>query len=176
MTSENTNDDPDDGSITFQDIIDTVERILELDQRRRDAVAAEIDGELEHFSRTRDAIAQEREQLDQLRDLLDEETVNLSTLIDRTDHLKTDQAVRHRDETIRKIRLHNDALLQFVSEMEVLLEVVESNLDALESKGETTELQDSQQYLVSAKRALEDHNDAVDGLDTNLRILNAYLP
>lgn len=176
MTSENTTGDPDDGSITFQDIIDTVERIVELDQRRRDAVAAELDGELDRFPKTRDVIAREWDQLDDLRDLLDEETANLSTLIERTDHLKTDQAVRHREETVRKIRQHNDALQQFVSEMEALLDVVESNLDLLESKGDTAELQGSQGHLDGAKRALEEHNDAVDGLDTNLRILGAYLP
>lgn len=174
MTAANEDDDTDSQSVTFADILETVEKIIDLDDQRQEVFREELDAEADRYPQTRDVISNQQDQIRQLKDHLQAESENLAELIDRTEYLSTDQAVRHREESIRKIRQHNEALERFTSEMNTMLETFEANLDRLESHGMDAELQDTQPYLEAAKQALEDHNDVVEGLDTNLRILHAY--
>lgn len=170
------------GAITgmgLQDIIDLAERVGSLDEERRGAFREELsafeDGDLDRFARTREALDAERDALAELRDELDRELENVDELVDYAEFLTVEQAVRHRDRTVEKLRAHNEHLRTFHEAMTEALSVVESNLDDLESDGAGAVEGDPQPQFRRAHEALEAHNEAVDGLGTNMTILNAYL-
>jgi chromosome segregation ATPase len=163
----------------LQDIIDITERVGQLDEDRRDAFGEELtafeDGDIETFTRTRDILDAEYEALAELRHELEAEMDNVDDLIEYADFLTVDQAVRHRDQTVEKLRAHNEHLREFHEAMTEALSIVESNLDDLESEGVDAVEGDPEPHFQRAHDALEAHNDAVDGLGTNMTILNAYL-
>lgn len=162
-------------SVTVDGILKIVERITDLDERRQETFQDEVEGDADRFVETREVIADEKERLDRLDEYLAAEAAHLSDLVDGTDHLSTEQAVRHRDQSIEKIREHNRALSRFHAEMDALLEVNETNLDRIEAEGVDADIEDSQEHLEAAIAALRDHNDCIEGLEKNLRILHAYL-
>lgn len=166
---------PDDGAITVDKILTVVERIRELDERRQRTFRNELEADTDCFAETRAVIADEREQLNRLDEYLAAEADRLDELVEGTSYLSTDQAVRHRDQSVEKIRSHNRALSRFHAEMDALLKTVKTNLDRIEDDGVDAELEDSQEHLEAAVAALEDHNNSVEGLEKNLRILHAYL-
>jgi hypothetical protein len=166
---------PDEESISIDAILDVVEQIMELDERRQRTFRGEVDADANRFVETHAIIADERDQLDRLDEHLAVEAEHLDDLVEGTEYLSTDQAVRHRDRSVEKIRAHNRALARFHAEMDVLLETIETNLDRIESDGDDAELADSHEHLEAAIVALRDHNDSVEGLEKNLRILHAYL-
>jgi len=163
----------------LEDIIEAAEEVGDRDERRRDAFLREFrayeSGELEAFDETRTAVEDERDSLAVLRTELDHEESNIEELIDETEFLTVDQAVRHRDATVTKLQKHNDCLWEFAGAMDDALEAVERNLDALEREGPDAVSADPDPAFERAHEALESHNEAVEGLDSNMIILNAYL-
>jgi len=163
----------------LEDIIEAAERVGDCDEHRRDAFVRELEayesGELERFDETRAALDEERDALAALRSGLDREESNIDELIDETEFLTVDQAVRHRDATVAKLREHNDHLREFAGAMDEALDAVERNLDALERDGPDAVSADPDPAFERAHEALESHNGAVEGLDSNMMILNAYL-
>lgn len=163
----------------LQDIIDAAEAVGDHDEARRSTFRKEFEayesGEVDSFPRTREAIADERNALDRLEDQLDAEMGNIAELVDRTEFLTVDQAVRHRDRTIEKLEAHNAHLREFHDAMSTALERIETNLSELESNGADTLEADPEPEFERAREALDAHNEAVEDLDTNLTILNAYL-
>lgn len=163
----------------LQGIIDAVEAVNERDGRRQETFREEFEayeaGELEAFDGTREAIADERERLADLRELLDREAGEMEELVDETEFLTVEQAVRHREESIEKLAAHNEHLRTYCDEVTAALDAIEGNLDALEREGPEAVTADPQPHVERARAALEAHNEAVEGLDTNLTILNAYL-
>lgn len=166
---------PDPESVTANDLIEIVERIMELDERRQSTLRDEFEAGADSFTETRDVLTAERRQLAQLEASLSAEAEHLSKLVEGSDHLTVEQAVRNRNQSIEKIRKHNEELSRFHEEMEALLTVVETNVERIETDGTDAELKDSRVHLEAAIEAIRTHNESVDGLDTNLRILGAYL-
>lgn len=162
-------------SVTVKDLLDVTERIMDLDERRQEALRTDIESDTDGFVETRDVLEEQRQELARLERYLSAERDHLSELVEGTDHLSVNQAVRHRDQSIEKIREHNETLSRFHEEMDGLLAVVETNLERIETEGEDADLEDSREHLEAAIDAIRDHNDSIDGLDTNLRILQAYL-
>ncbi|MFB6156189.1 MAG: hypothetical protein ABEJ22_09855 [Haloferacaceae archaeon] len=163
----------------LQDIIEATERVGTLDEERRAAFRDELasfeNGDIETFSRTRERLGAESEALEELRHELELELENVDELIEYADFLSVDQAVRHRDQTVEKLRAHNEHLRAFHEAMVDALSVVETNLDDLESDGMDAVEGDPEPHFERAHEALEAHNEAVEGLGTNMTILNAYL-
>lgn len=164
----------------FADMIDLVEEIGDLDEKRRETFEGEFaafeDGDADGFPRTRACIAEERERLDELAELLAEERERLDELIEETEFLTVDQAVRHREQVIEKLERHNEHLETFRESMERALRAVEANLTVLVETGPEGALEDAEAHLVAAEQAIQEHNEAVVDLDRNLLILDAYLP
>lgn len=161
------------------EILEAAERVGDRDERRREAFRREFSAyesdETAAFDGTREALAAEREALDELDDELEGELSNIETLVDETGFLTVDQAVRHRDATVEKLREHNAHLREFHDAMADALDAVEANLDALEDAGPGAVDADPDPAFERAHEALEAHNDAVEGLSENMTILNAYL-
>lgn len=162
------------------DIIEVVETIAERDDRRqetfRDEYEAVESGATDDFPETRAAIAAEREALTELGDLLEDERENLDELIEETEFFTVDQAVRHRDAVVEKLEAHNEHLETYRASVVRALDAMESNLDVIVEDGATDDLEDVEQHLEAAYRAIEEHNDVVEDLDRNLMIMSAYLP
>lgn len=163
----------------LQEIIDAAEAVGKYDDIRESAFREEFqryeEGETESFPRTRDAIADERDALDELAAQLDVEDGRIDELIENTEFLSVDQAVRHRKQVVEKLEAHNEHLRTFHDAMVVALDKVETNLAALESDGPHAVEEDPEHEFDRAHDSLEAHNRAVEDLDTNLTILNAYL-
>jgi DNA repair exonuclease SbcCD ATPase subunit len=163
----------------LQDIIDAAERVGDSDEERQEAFRREFDADdaadSDTFEATREALAKEREALETLDEQLAYEAANIEELIANTEFLSVDQAVRHREATIEKLRRHNDHLREFHDAMTAALDAVEENLDALERAGPEAVDADPEPAFERAREALEAHNDAVAGLDRNMMILDAYL-
>lgn len=163
----------------LREIIAAAERVGTRDADRREAFRGEFDayeaGETDSFPRTRDALREERDALATLDAELEAETDNIEELIDYADFLTVEQAVEHRDRTVKKLEAHNRHLREFHDAMVEALDVVAANLDALETDGPEAVEGDPEPHFERAYDALESHNEAVEGLDTNLTILNAYL-
>lgn len=163
----------------LQAIIDAADAVGDKDDARQQTFREEFEayevGETEQFPRTRAAIAAEHEALATLDDELVAEEGNIEELVDHADFLTVEQAVHHRDESIEKLETHNDHLREFHDAMGEALAVVSANLDSLEKDGPEAVEGDPEIHFERAHDALEAHNEAVVGLDTNLTILNAYL-
>lgn len=163
----------------LNDIIAAAETVGDRDGDRRETFREEFEayeaGDAEMFSETRSVLAAERDALDALADELDAETDSIEELVDYAEFLTADQAVRHRDESTEKLREHNDHLREFHEAMTGALTAVETNIDALEAAGPEAVTADPEPHFERAYDALEAHNQAVEGLDENLTILNAYL-
>lgn len=165
--------------MTFDETIETVDRLCEAEESRSELFRNELDafeqGDRKRFRETRSTIDRERPLLQQLNEQLDKERDELEALEAASDSLTVDQAVEHRDEGLTKLETHNDLLREFSSSLTNALDVIEGNLDRLENEGIDAELDDPQPSLQSCRETLEEHNDAIDGIDRNLTILNAYL-
>lgn len=163
----------------LQAIIDAAEAVGERDETRQQVFREEFEayegGETGQFTRTRAAIAAEHEALETLDEELVAEEGNIGELVDYAEFLTVEQAVHHRDETIEKLESHNEQLREFHDAMVEALAVVSANLDRLEVDGPEAVEEDPQAHFERANDALEAHNEVVEGLDTNLTILNAYL-
>jgi chromosome segregation ATPase len=165
----------------LQDIIDAAEAVGDRDETRQSTFREEFEayeaGEAESFPQTREAIAAERTALEELAAELDAEQGNIYELVERTEFLTVDQAVRHRERTVEKLRAHNEHLREFHDAMRAALEAVETNLSELESADPDLESleADPQPEFERARDAIDAHNEAVEDLDTSLTILNAYL-
>jgi len=163
----------------LQEIIDLTERVGDLDEERRETWRSELDafeaGEIERFAQTREALDAETDALVALREELDRELENVDELIEYAEFLTVEQAVHHREQTVEKLEAHNEHLRTFHDAMTEALSIVESNLDDLESGGVDAVEGDPEPQFRRAREALEAHNDAVEGLGTNMTILNAYL-
>lgn len=163
----------------LQDIIDAAERVGDSDEKRQEAFRREFDAydpaDSEPFEATREALSEEREALEALDEQLEYEEQNIEDLVANTEFLSVDQAVRHREATIEKLRTHNEHLREFHDAMSAALDVVAGNLDALERAGPEAVDADPEPEFERAREALEAHNEAVAGLDRNMMILDAYL-
>jgi len=163
----------------LQDIIDAAEAVGDRDEARRSAFREEFEayeaGETDSFSRTWKTIAAEYEALERLDEQLDAEEENIDELIERTHFFTVDQAVRHRDRTVKKLEAHNAYLREFHGAMATAIDRIETNLSDLESNDVDTLNADPQPQFERAREALDAHNESVEDLDTNLTILNAYL-
>jgi len=163
----------------LENILDAAERVGDHDEARQEAFRREFDayesGEFEAFDATREELAKERQALEALDEQLESERSNIRELVETSEFLTVDQAVRHREATIEKLRDHNDHLREFHDAMTAAIDAVEANLDALERAGPEAVDADPEPHFERAHDALEAHNDAVEGLDTNMMILNAYL-
>jgi len=163
----------------LQEIIGAAEKVGDQDEARQSMFREEFEayesGEIASFPQTRKAIADERDALGQLQEQLDAEEGNTDELIERTEFLTVDQAVRHRDRTVEKLEVHNTHLWEFYDAMSTALNRIETNLSELESDDPDTLEADPEPQFERAREALDAHNEAVKDLDTNLTILNAYL-
>ncbi|THE65068.1 hypothetical protein D8Y22_07520 [Salinadaptatus halalkaliphilus] len=175
MTTNDRTVDGADESLSVQSILDLVERLTELDDKRQTTFARELESDADQFSETREVLKTQQACLNRLEEALAAERRSLACLEDGTAHLSTAQAVRHRDRSIEKLRQHNDTIRQFREEMAALVDAVETNVDRLERDGDQAVLLDSHAHLEGAIAALETHNDTIDDVDQNLRILQAYL-
>lgn len=157
----------------------TVEKLLAAEAKRRTAVQAELDGVegdgKTGFDRTRDIVASEREQLETLDSLLAAERTRIDDLEDASAYFQTDQAVRNREEALRRLQQHNTHLQTFHDALSAALDAVTANLDALERGPTDTLPDDAEPHLQAARDAIEDHNDAIENLGKNLRILTQYM-
>lgn len=163
----------------FERLQSAVEDVVEADEHRRTVVRQEVEafeqGTEVSFPQTRRALEAERAALDELKDLLETEDARIDNLAEVSAFLSVDQAVRNRDEALSKLREHNELLWEFHDCMLQCVEGVAANLDALEA-GEDSNLEhDPERDVEAAKEAIKEHNAAVEGLDTNLTILAAYL-
>jgi DNA repair ATPase RecN len=163
----------------LHEILQAAERVGNHDGERREVFQQEFAayeaGETTTFDETRSALVEEREALDSLETELQDEASNIEAIVDNTEFLTVEQAVRHREATIEKLREHNDHLRAFHDAMTTALDIVEANLDALEKAGPEAVDADPEPQFKRAHEALNAHNDAVEGLSTNMTILNAYL-
>lgn len=162
----------------IEEIQATLESIQEIDERRRETFEEEyrtMDDRHPSFQRTKSLIEEEYEQLYQLDELLKTEREQRDELIEYTEFLTVDQAVRHRDQAISKLEARNEHLVAFHEAMTDALDVIEFNIDTLESRGEDSVEASPEPHLEEARKALEAHNEAVEGLNKNIEILNAYL-
>lgn len=156
----------------------TLESVQELDERRRETFEEEyrsMDDGQPSFPRTKSLIDEEYEQLDRLDELLETEREQLDELVEHTEFLTVDQAVRHRDQSVSKLEARNEHLVAFHEAMTDALDVIESNIETLESQGEDSVEASPEPHIEAAREALEAHNEAVEGLEKNMEILNAYL-
>lgn len=163
----------------LHEILEAAERVGSYDEERQDLFREEFAayeaGETTTFEGTRDVLAEERDALEKLDTELRSEESNIEGIVDDTEFLTAEQAVRHREATIEKLREHNSQLRAFHDAMTAALEIVEENLDTLEREGPDAVDADPEPQFERAHEALEAHNDAVEGLSTNMTILNAYL-
>jgi chromosome segregation ATPase len=163
----------------LEDIIEAAERVGDGDEKRQEAFRREFDAydadESEAFEATREALVEEREALEALDEQLEYEEENIEELVKSTEFLSVDQAVRHREATIEKLRTHNDHLRSFHDAMTGALDAVEMNLDALERAGPEAVDAEPEPEFERAREALEAHNDAISGLNRNMMILDASL-
>lgn len=163
----------------LQDIIEAAERVGDSDEERQAAFKRELDaydaGESESFEATREALVAEWEALEALDEQLGYEADHIEDLVANTEFLSVDQAVRHREATIEKLRTHHEHLREFHDAMTAALDAVEMNLEALERAGPEAVDADPEPDFERAHEALAAHNDAVEGLDRNMMILDAYL-
>lgn len=163
----------------LEDILEAAEESIKLDQQRREVFEEELDAyeanDLEGFDRTRDAIDAQQESIANLRELLQTEEEEIETLVEESAFLSVDQATRHREAAVEKLTEHNRLLREYVDAMSSALDTIERNLDVLERQGPEAVEGDPEPDLQRARDALEDHNDTVEGIGKNLRILNAYL-
>jgi small-conductance mechanosensitive channel len=161
----------------LEEIQTTIESIQELDERRRETFEEEYEtaDDAPSFPRTKDLIAEEYEQLDRLDGLLEVEREQLDQLVEQTEFLTVDQAVRHRNQAVSKLEERNGHLVAFHEAMTDALDVIESNIEALESRGEDSVEESPESHLEDAREALEAHNEAIEGLKKNMEILNTYL-
>ncbi|SIR87788.1 hypothetical protein SAMN05421858_4274 [Haladaptatus litoreus] len=163
----------------LETIIQIAEQVGEDDEARRAAFRRELqqydDGEIESFTETNDTLAAERETLNELKRELDSEEGNIEELVEYTEFLTVEQAVEHREETVDKLGKHNKHLRTFHAEMIRALDIVETNLDTLEANGREAVCGNPQPHFERAGEALKKHNEAVEGLGTNMTILNAYI-
>jgi chemotaxis protein histidine kinase CheA len=163
----------------LDEIIEAAERVGDRDADRQETFRSELSafdrGETDEFAETREALAAEREALAALDEEIETELSNIDELVEQTEFLSADQAVRHREATVEKLEAHNERLRTFHDEMVAALDVVEENLDALEREGPEAVEGDPDPHFERAHEALEAHNETVEGLSTNLTILNAYL-
>lgn len=161
------------------EIIDAAESVGDRDEERRAAFRAEFEayeaGESSTFPETRRALDAERESLATLAEQLEAEDGRIEELVDHAEFLTAEQAVRHRERTVEKLRAHNERLRAFHDAMTAALDLVERNLDALATEGPDAVEGDPEPHFERARRALREHNDAVEGLDESFTILNAYL-
>lgn len=161
------------------EILEAAERVGARDQERQDAFRREFSayesGNTATFEATRESLAAERAALDTLDEELRSEESNIETLVADSEFLTTEQAVRHREATVEKLRDHNAQLRVFHDGMTAALDAVEENLDTLEREGPEAVDADPERHFERAHDALGAHNDAVEGLSTNMTILNAYL-
>lgn len=163
----------------LQDIIDAAEAVGDHDEVRRSTFREELKayeaGKTESFPQTWEAIADEREALEELSEQLDAEEGNINELIEQTEFLSVEQAVRHRDQTVEKLQAHNAHLREFHDAMATALDRIETNLSELESNDAKSIEENPTPQFKRARDALDAHNEAVEDLDTNFTILNAYL-
>lgn len=164
--------------MNLEEIQSTLESIQEIDENRREAFREEYreaDDTSPSFPRTRSLIEEERAELERLNELLETERENLDELVDYTDFFTVDQAVRHRDQTVSKLETRNEHLVTFHGAMVDALDVIEANVKALETGGAESAEESPEPHLEEAREALEAHNEAIEGLERNMEILNAYL-
>jgi prefoldin subunit 5 len=162
----------------IEEIQETIETIQRLDDRRREAFRREYresDDGRGPYPETRELIGEQREALDRLDELLATEREQLEELVDYTEFLTVDQAVRHRDRAVSMLRERQEHLGTFHDAMTAALDAIESNVDALETEGEDAVEADPAPHLDDAQEALEAHNEAVEDLQHSMEILNAYL-
>lgn len=165
--------------MTLAEILDAVEAVRELDDERRRTVREEYAaferGDRRPFSATRRLIERERSHLERLEELLAAERQYIDELAERTAFLTVEQAVRHREQALDKLAEHNDHLQRFVDAVAEGLAMVETNLDIAEREGLDRVHGGPESSFEVAAEAIARHEEAIDGLETNLKILNAYL-
>jgi hypothetical protein len=178
MTYFNINRQPsevDDDSVTFQSILEVVDKIQELDERRRTTFREEFEAECDTYVGTKTVIASQKSELETLDAYLSFERKKLEKLIEESNHLSVNQAVENRDKAIEKIDRHNQFLKQFHDRMVDFINCFEVNLEYIEREGPNPNVIDCQFHLKKATSSLNDHNIAIEGLSKNLDILNQYL-
>lgn len=163
----------------LDEILEAAEGVGERDETRQEVFRSEFrayeEGETATFDETRAAISAERSVLETLAAELEHEDSSIEELIEDTDFLTVEQAVRHRDASVEKLREHNEKLREFHAAMVAALDAVEENLDSIEREGLDAIEADPEPHFQRAHEALTAHNEAVEGLDKNMTILNAYL-
>jgi len=167
------------GDPDLEAIRETVEQLLAAEAERRAAVEAELDAveadREARFDRTRDVMANERELLASLERLLAAERERIAALESASEHLRTDQAVRNREAALRRLRQHNTDLQTFHDALSAALDAVAANLDTLEQDPTDALSHDAEPHLREARDAIERHNETVESLGKNLRILAQYM-
>ena len=165
--------------MALEDILELARQVREIDETRRSVFRRELaqfeSDEAQWFPETRKCLTEERETLASLEEAIEQEKQNIDDLSSYAAFLTVEQAVEHRDATIDKLEKHNAHLETFCQEMTGALDAIQRNLEALETGGPEALTADPQPHFERAQKALEAHNEVVEGLDTNMTILNAYL-
>lgn len=167
-------DDPD-----LETIRATVEALLKAETERRKTILTELEaleeGGESRFAQTREILSQERELLAELEALLTAERTRIDELEDVSAYLQTEQAVRNREAALQRLRRHNHHLLEFHDAFATALDAVAENIATLEADPSATLPHDADPHLQAARDAIDAHNDAIEHLGRNLRILTQYM-
>ena len=165
--------------MTFEQSISLVERLCEEETNRREQFRDEFEAyeanQVESFPQTRESIGEERILLLELDKSLERERQNIEALVENADFLTVEQAIKHREKSIEKLAVHNEALQGFHDALTAALDIIEENLVCLERDGPSAVAGDPQRYLDACQDAVRTHNEAIEGITKNLTILNAYL-
>lgn len=160
-------------------IREAANEVLHLDRRRREVFEREFEAferNGEHdFPETEEVLQEQREVLASLEGMLRRECEQIDHLEEHSAYLRTEQANRHREQTLEKLTDHNECLEEFCDEMSSAVTVIESNLERFREDGMETSLEDPQEHLEQAREVIDEHNECLDGLGENLRILSTYL-
>jgi DNA repair exonuclease SbcCD ATPase subunit len=168
----------------FTETTGIINQIIKLDEQRSEVISRDlqsfeanraIDGP---FSDSRELLEQQTELLDSLDGRVSELDDELDRLKTETKFLTVDQAVRHREMAISKLESQITHLNDFLNHMAQAISIITTNLETLEQHRRDQGLtlsSDPEQHIQDAHEALESHNEAIEGLDRNLTILNAYL-
>lgn len=160
-------------------IQETANEIVALDDRRREIFEEEFEafdgGAIDDFEETRAVLREQRSEIASLEGILEYERTKIQELEEHTEYLRTEQATRNRSQTLEKLREHNRRMEEFCEELSVAIDAIESNLDVMRTDGPDTDLADPQEHLDRSREAIDAHNESIEGLDENLRILTTYI-
>jgi hypothetical protein len=155
-----------------------VRRLHDLEEERAETFREEVskyeNGEIDSFDETRRLVNEQVTELQDIKRLLKQDTEFKDKLEERTEKFKTDYAIRHREEALKRLDAHITILEQYVRCFEEYLAVFENNLRKLENGIDIERLQDITPFLTEVEAAIEGHDEEVEALDRHMTVLAAF--